>query len=145
MLQGKGRREKMSSMFNIVDIQKYSQALKDLRINVMESGNLIVAMNQFFALVIISKDEKADADEKAILNILMDSLQSLLTKEIKKIDYKVYYSAFGLKDLIECYLNDEYMELIGFRALRSVDFNLVENGIVTENVKENIQEWRVGL
>ena len=48
-------------------------------------------------------------------------------------DKKVYYSSLALKNLLECFINEEYMNNIGFEALKD-NFNCLAYGKEVENV-----------
>lgn len=48
-------------------------------------------------------------------------------------DKKVYYSSLALKNLLECFINEEYMNTVGFSALRD-NFDCLAYGKEVENV-----------
>ena len=54
-------------------------------------------------------------------------------------DKKVYYSSLALKNLLECFINEEYMNNIGFEALKD-NFNCLAYGKEVENMFKMIKE-----
>lgn len=109
----------------INEISKELQNCKDIN-KVLE--NMIIQVNHLIAISLIYENSPATKEQKKLNNMLMETLSKFLSKEIKKEKPKLYYSIYGLKNFFECYHNDTFMELIGFRNYLNYEFNLIEYG-----------------
>lgn len=95
----------------------------------MVISNLVVSVNQNIALKIIEKNSSPTKEQKIESKEILKSLN-----EVAKItqDSNVYHSCVGLKAILESYLNDKYMQNLGFEIFNKIDFNIMEYVIECE-------------
>lgn len=106
----------------------------------MVISNLVVSVNQNIALKIIEKNSSPTKEQKIESKEILKSLN-----EVAKItqDSNVYHSCVGLKAILESYLNDKYMQNLGFEIFNKIDFNIIEYGIECEKIDKSTKEWEI--
>lgn len=135
----------MSAVKGISNYAKYGYEMYindlDLMLQTIISS-VIVATNQNFATFIIQNATKLDRNiAKKEAKEHIEYIDNFLKR---KVDENIYYSSLGLKGILECYINDAFMDKIGFKCYENEIFNVVEYGKTYKEVNEKMKKLKKG-
>lgn len=103
---------------------------------------IIIKSLEILAMSYIANEEIYKYSDKNAIKNLIETLDLLITQDIKIKNYRLYYAAYGLKDILKTFINDELMEFLGFESLRESWDDLISYAISMEACSERIREWR---